>query len=418
MKTAESWHMVLLILLCIFSSFSDGIVVLPIPEHTITGQRSISVEDFPIDIYYEKPVQNDVAYVWSRVTCDITIDIFRVNPCFQEEGSSCTDVSSLYHSDFPVDQVRVTESFISNFTIVTTAYYRAVIFNISDCLDTTDCRFRFMATAHEDTRHCDMTLKLERGSILKYDQKRHYNESGYHNTRSYNQLYSLIPANGDDFPLYVRLDTLPSSRVFLEHAWGYSTTVYRSERQGSFEVIIPLSKAYRKGDYFWVWITILNSNPYDLQIGMAPDQNTNIFFNISPVVLLLSLCGILILSVCCYRAIPAPVVELEYPTTAPPPVTQEELEMFQITRWKGSSEDPEDLNRCTICLEDFEFDEELRMLPCSHCFHKACVDHWLLRQQRRCPLCMQDVNEAINYRETDLSTSYFTFVETSIVITE
>jgi len=418
MKTAESWHMVLLVLLCIFSSFSDGIVLLPIPEHTITGQRSISVEDFPIDIYYEKPVQNDIAYVWSRVTCDITIDIFRVTPCFQEEGSSCTDVSSLYHGDFPVDQVRVTESFISNFTIVTTAYYRAVIFNISDCLDTTDCRFRFMATAHEDTRHCDMTLKLERGSILKYDQQRHYNESGYHNTRSYNQLYSLIPANGDDFPLYVRLDTLSSSRVFLEHAWGYSTTVYRSERQGSFEVIIPLSKAYRKGDYFWVWITILNSNPYDLQIGMAPDQNTNIFFNISPVVLLLSLCGILIGSVCCYRAIPAPVVELEYPTTAPPPVTQEELEMFQITRWKGSSEDPDDLNRCTICLEDFEFDEELRMLPCSHCFHKACVDHWLLRQQRRCPLCMQDVNEAINYRETDLSTSYFTFVETSIVITE
>ena len=48
---------------------------------------------------------------------------------------------------------------------------------------------------------------------------------------------------------------------------------------------------------------------------------------------------------------------MEYPTTAPPPVTQEELELFEVTQWKGPSDDPEDLNRCTICLEEFEIGE-------------------------------------------------------------
>jgi len=404
----------------IFFARCGGGLVLTIPEHTITGQRSVKMTDFPIDLFYESPQSNDVAYIWSRVTCDIAVDVFRVTPCYGMPQESCP--SNMYKKDFPVDQIRRTESRVSNFSIVTIAYYRAMIFNKTDCLDPTNCRFRLMVSTHEEgvsIEHCDMTLKLERGLVLEYDQKRHFNESGQHLARSYNQLYALTPESGDDYPLYVRLDTEADSRVFLEHAWGYSTTVYRSERRGSFEVIIPLSQdKYRQGDYFWVWITILNSDPYDLQIGEAPDQNTNLFFNISPIVLLISLCGLLVLSICCYKAIPVAAIELEYPTTAPPPVTQEELELFEVTQWKGPSEDPDELNRCTICLEEFEIGEELRLLPCSHCFHKACVDHWLLRQQRRCPLCMQDVNEAINYRDRDHSTSYFTFVEEEIHLTE
>lgn len=397
-----------------------GVKNFDIPKHTITRQHSVKVTDFPVEFFYESPQSNDVAYIWSRVTCNLAVDVFRVNlsPCPHEE--ECP--ASKYKEDFPVDQVRRTESRVSNFSIVTIAYYRAMIFNRTDCLDVDSCRFRLMVRAREEgtsMEHCDMTFKLERGLVLQYDEKRHFNESGQHAAMSYNQLYALTPESGDDYPLYVRLDTMADSRVFLEHAWGYSTTVYRSERQGSFEVIIPLSHdKYRQGDYFWVWITILNSRPYDLQIGEAPDQNMNLFFNISPVVLLISLCSLLVLSICCYKAIPVAAIELEYPTTAPPPVTQEELELFEVTQWLGPSDDPEDLNRCTICLEEFEIGEELRLLPCSHCFHKACVDHWLLRQQRRCPLCMQDVNEAVNYRERDLSTSYFTFVEEEIQLTE
>merc|ERR1719161_3298908 len=42
---------------------------------------------------------------------------------------------------------------------------------------------------------------------------------------------------------------------------------------------------------------------------------------------------------------------------------------------------------CSICLSEFVEGDEVRRLPgCKHCFHKSCVDLWLL-QQAHCPLC-------------------------------
>jgi len=45
---------------------------------------------------------------------------------------------------------------------------------------------------------------------------------------------------------------------------------------------------------------------------------------------------------------------------------------------------------CPICLVDFEDDDAIRCLPtCGHRFHQACIDLWLLRQNK-CPLCKGD----------------------------
>lgn len=40
---------------------------------------------------------------------------------------------------------------------------------------------------------------------------------------------------------------------------------------------------------------------------------------------------------------------------------------------------------CSICLSEFESEDELRRLPCHHVFHAHCVDKWLC-QVSRCPL--------------------------------
>eukprot|EP00455_Lapot_gusevi_P044738 TRINITY_DN5631_c0_g1_i1.p1 TRINITY_DN5631_c0_g1~~TRINITY_DN5631_c0_g1_i1.p1 ORF type:complete len:181 (+),score=19.33 TRINITY_DN5631_c0_g1_i1:130-672(+) len=45
---------------------------------------------------------------------------------------------------------------------------------------------------------------------------------------------------------------------------------------------------------------------------------------------------------------------------------------------------------CAICMNDYEENDELRVLPCKHLFHKACVDNWLVAQ-RTCPYCRHDV---------------------------
>ncbi|CAA7027245.1 unnamed protein product [Microthlaspi erraticum] len=42
---------------------------------------------------------------------------------------------------------------------------------------------------------------------------------------------------------------------------------------------------------------------------------------------------------------------------------------------------------CSVCLNDFEDDETLRLIPqCCHVFHPGCIDGWLVSQDT-CPLC-------------------------------
>lgn len=41
---------------------------------------------------------------------------------------------------------------------------------------------------------------------------------------------------------------------------------------------------------------------------------------------------------------------------------------------------------CSICFENFEEGDQLRLLPCLHKYHAACVDRWLV-QRHTCPVC-------------------------------
>ena len=49
-------------------------------------------------------------------------------------------------------------------------------------------------------------------------------------------------------------------------------------------------------------------------------------------------------------------------------------------------EEEEEGDKCTICLSEFEVEEDVRRLPCMHLFHVECVDQWL-GQNKRCPIC-------------------------------
>ncbi|GLJ39416.1 hypothetical protein SUGI_0805060 [Cryptomeria japonica] len=48
-------------------------------------------------------------------------------------------------------------------------------------------------------------------------------------------------------------------------------------------------------------------------------------------------------------------------------------------------------SECAVCLNDFEDDEMLRLLPkCSHAFHPECIDMWLC-SHTTCPVCRVDL---------------------------
>jgi hypothetical protein len=61
--------------------------------------------------------------------------------------------------------------------------------------------------------------------------------------------------------------------------------------------------------------------------------------------------------------------------------------------------------KCIICLGDYEVDEQLKVLPCHHHFHKSCIDEWL-HIQKTCPLCVQEVQYTDNPNTTTQSSEH------------
>lgn len=51
---------------------------------------------------------------------------------------------------------------------------------------------------------------------------------------------------------------------------------------------------------------------------------------------------------------------------------------------------------CAICLEDYSVGEKLRVLPCRHKFHAACVDLWLTSWRTFCPVCKRDATSGVS----------------------
>ena len=63
-----------------------------------------------------------------------------------------------------------------------------------------------------------------------------------------------------------------------------------------------------------------------------------------------------------------------------------------------SAPDQLDGPHCAICLERFQDGDTIRVLECDHCFHKGCVDTWLLGTLSEestftsvCPTCKRSV---------------------------
>jgi hypothetical protein len=63
--------------------------------------------------------------------------------------------------------------------------------------------------------------------------------------------------------------------------------------------------------------------------------------------------------------------------------------------------EPNSLDSCSICLDDFAPGDKLHCLPCSHAFHSRCIAKWLSERSATCPLCKFDVYEEEEEEETD-----------------
>ncbi|XP_026177262.1 RING finger protein 215 [Mastacembelus armatus] len=65
----------------------------------------------------------------------------------------------------------------------------------------------------------------------------------------------------------------------------------------------------------------------------------------------------------------------------------------QPKRWCDPSQ-PGETDNCAVCLEPFNNNQCLRVLPCLHEYHRDCVDPWLLLQHT-CPLCKRSILSSV-----------------------
>jgi len=47
--------------------------------------------------------------------------------------------------------------------------------------------------------------------------------------------------------------------------------------------------------------------------------------------------------------------------------------------WKHNKDEMERNITCSICIEDFKMDSQVRVTPCKHVFHDECLMNWLAR---------------------------------------
>jgi len=83
-------------------------------------------------------------------------------------------------------------------------------------------------------------------------------------------------------------------------------------------------------------------------------------------------------------------------------VVVQTLQALPVTTWRNSGADQEQADpviaddatdECCLCLETFVDEDTLRVLPCKHYFHQACIDNWFAARRflpRTCPVCKRN----------------------------
>lgn len=75
--------------------------------------------------------------------------------------------------------------------------------------------------------------------------------------------------------------------------------------------------------------------------------------------------------------------------TGPPPATEQQLD--NLPTIKITEDDVRKNLECAICMEDFNLNDEVKKLPCKHCFHEPCIKEWL-KLHGTCPVCRKNLN--------------------------
>merc|ERR1719401_2763741 len=79
----------------------------------------------------------------------------------------------------------------------------------------------------------------------------------------------------------------------------------------------------------------------------------------------------------------------------------QELETVPYTPelFSGENDDERQPDECSICQDSFDAEKPIKRTPCGHYFHEECLGNWLGNFARSCPLCRNDLEEALEHRD-------------------
>ncbi|KAH3830318.1 E3 ubiquitin-protein ligase RNF115-like [Dreissena polymorpha] len=72
-----------------------------------------------------------------------------------------------------------------------------------------------------------------------------------------------------------------------------------------------------------------------------------------------------------------------------PPANQERIEALPTV--KITQKQVDDILQCSVCMDDFHLNDEVKKLPCDHHYHNDCIVTWL-KMHGTCPVCRKDLN--------------------------
>ncbi|KAL3326308.1 hypothetical protein AABB24_037139 [Solanum stoloniferum] len=70
---------------------------------------------------------------------------------------------------------------------------------------------------------------------------------------------------------------------------------------------------------------------------------------------------------------------------------QEEIVMMKRRSHCGNKVEVDSEEICSICLSEYVNDETIGTLHCGHEYHATCIEKWLLRGKKNCPICRSSV---------------------------
>ncbi|KAF8382082.1 hypothetical protein PRIPAC_71224 [Pristionchus pacificus] len=119
---------------------------------------------------------------------------------------------------------------------------------------------------------------------------------------------------------------------------------------------------------------------YAVQIKLSPGYY-DLFRYLIPFVVVIGFCFIVLLASLLIR------ICRERRRQARKRLSRRHLKKLPIKKYvRGQQPDT-----CAICLDEFVEGEKLRVLPCRHMYHCKCIDPWLTRNRKVCPMCKQRV---------------------------